>query len=137
MGMAVSRGKRGVVSDPNVVPLIDVLLVLIIIFMVITPQISTGLRAALPQPGSRNTPADQNPIVVQVMSGGRLFINEEPTDWNTLGERLAIIFKLRAVKVAFVRGSDDVPFAQIALAINIMQQAGIDHVAFMTQDAVH
>jgi biopolymer transport protein ExbD len=136
MGMAVGERKHGVVSDPNIVPLIDVLLVLIIIFMVITPQVSSGLRASLPQPAPPHAPADQSPIVVEVMSGGKLLINGEPADWTTLGDRLATIFKLRATKVAFIQGTDDIPFAQVALAIDIMRQAGIDHVALMMQAAV-
>jgi biopolymer transport protein ExbD len=113
-----------------------VLLVLIIIFMVVTPQISSGLRACLPQPAPPNAPADQNPIVVEVMSGGKLLINGEPADWTTLGDRLAKIFKLRTTKVAFIQGTDDIPFARVALAIDIMQQAGINHVALMMQAAV-
>jgi len=133
MGMSVGANRNGVVSDPNIVPLIDVLLVLIIIFMVITPQISMGLRASIPQAATNRTPEDPNAIVVQVTSGGKLLINEEPVDWDKLGDRLATIFKRRATKIAFVRGSDDVPFDQVARAVDIMHEVGIDHVGLMTQ----
>jgi len=136
MDTNITPGKNGPVSNPNVVPLIDVLLVLIIIFMVITPQISEGLSAFVPQPPQSVQPIDRGTIVVQVMPGGRLMINQDPTDWNLLGTRLADIFKHRAYKVAFVKGADEVPFADVARAIDIMRAAGIEHVGLITSAAL-
>lgn len=135
MGMPVAAGKTGVVSDPNVVPLIDVLLVLIIIFMVITPQVAAGLAAFIPEPAppsSTQQSPDPHTIVVRVMQGGKLMINQERTSWDTLGARLSFIFKQRASRVAFVRGAEEVPFADVARAINIMRVAGVDHVGLLT-----
>lgn len=133
MGMAAGGSKDGPVADPNVVPLIDVLLVLIIIFMVITPKLPTGLPTVVPQsalPRPQAEPPDT--IVVQVMQGGKVMINRDESDWNTLGSRLAEIFKNRAEKVAFVTGAEEVPFLQVARAIDIMRGAGIDHVGLIT-----
>ncbi len=135
MGMAVGGSKDGPVSDPNVVPLIDVLLVLIIIFMVITPQVPTGLPTLVPQappPQSKPEPPDTHTIVVEVMEGGKLMINHQQSDWNVLGARLSDIFKERADKVAFVEGAEEVPFAEVARAIDIMRRAGIVHVGLIT-----
>lgn len=134
MGMAVGESK-GVVSDPNIVPLIDVLLVLIIIFMVITPRVPTGLKTLVPQPPPPNQKQDvQNDktIVVQVLNGGKLMINQDETTWGQLGTRLSDIFKERADKVAFVKGDDNVDFEQVARAIDIMRGSGIDHVGLIT-----
>src|SRR5271170_3565751 len=105
MGMSVGDSKGGPVSEPNIVPLIDVLLVLIIIFMVITPRTPTGLDTLVPQPAPPNQkqlPDDNRTIVVQVMGGGKVMINQDETNWNSLGSRLFDIFKERADKVAFV-----------------------------------
>ena len=135
MGMAADGNKRGPVSDPNIVPLIDVLLVLIIIFMVITPTVPTGLPTLVPQPAAaqpRPEPPDPYAIVVQVMPGGKLMINQDQSDWDTLDARLSDIFKERAFKVAFVEGAEDVPFAEVARAIDIMRGAGIEHVGLVT-----
>ncbi len=135
MGMAVGERKNGTVSDPNIVPLIDVLLVLIIIFMVIAPKVPTGLPTLVPQPLppiSRAHAPDPRTIIVQVMPAGKLMINREPTNWDALGARLSDIFKERADKVAFVKGTEDVPFAQVARAIDIMRGAGIEHVGLIT-----
>ncbi len=132
MGMSAT-GNKAVVSEPNVVPLIDVLLVLIIIFMVITPKVPTGLPTLIPQPPPPTKPeqVEPNAIVVQVTHGEKLMINRDQSDWNTLGPRLSDIFKERADKVAFVKGDDDVSFAQVARAIDIMRGAGIDHVGLI------
>jgi biopolymer transport protein TolR len=135
MGMALDGSKGGPVSDPNIVPLIDVLLVLIIIFMVITPTVPTGLPTLVPQappPHSKPELPDPHTIVVQVMQGGKLMINQEQSDWNVLGTRLSYIFKQRADKVAFVEGAEEVPFAEVARAIDIMRGAGIEHVGLIT-----
>jgi len=135
MGMAVGTGK-GSMSEPNVVPLIDVLLVLIIIFMVITPTTPHGLEALVPQPAPPN--AKENPellaktIVVQVTAGGKVLINQDQTTWDQLGPRLEDIFKQRAEKVAFVKGDDAVEFAEVARAIDIMRGSGIDKVGLIT-----
>ncbi|HEY6466573.1 MAG TPA: biopolymer transporter ExbD [Candidatus Acidoferrales bacterium] len=135
MGMTTNGGKNGQFSDPNIVPLIDVLLVLIIIFMVITPKMPTGLPALIPHPSSQSAPDQPSDvIVVQVMQGGKLAINEEQTDWMNLGARVSDIFKMRADKLAFVKGDRDIPFAEIARAIDIIRGAGVTHVGLMTED---
>jgi len=135
MGMAVGGSKGGPVSEPNIVPLIDVLLVLIIIFMVITPRTPTGLQTLVPQPpppNQKQTEPDNRTIVVHVMTGGKVMINQDSSNWNDLGPRLFEIFKERADKIAFVKGDDDVEFAQVARAIDIMRGSGIDHVGLIT-----
>ncbi len=135
MGMSAGGSRGGPVSDPNIVPLIDVLLVLLIIFMVITPTVPVGLPTQVPEPPTpRSRPEAPDPyvIVVRVLQGGRLRINQDQSDWNTLGSRLSDIFKQRADKLAFVEGADDVSFAEVARAIDIMRGAGIEHVGLLT-----
>ncbi len=135
MGMAVG-GKKGVLADMNVVPLIDILLVLLIIFMVINPNKPKGLDALVPQPAPPNSkPNDvieQKLVVVQVLNDGKLKINQEDSSWETLEARLTDIFKTRAERVAFIKGDDNVPFENVARAIDIMHSANIDHVGLMT-----
>jgi biopolymer transport protein TolR len=133
MGMSVGDNK-GAMSEPNIVPLIDVLLVLIIIFMVITPRTPTGLSTIVPQPSppdaKQNTTSDT--IVVQVENDGKVMINQDQYTWDTLGPQLTKIFEIRADKIAFVKGDDNVDFAQMARAIDIMRGSGIDHVGLIT-----
>jgi len=134
MGMSVG-GNKGSMSEPNIVPLIDVLLVLIIIFMVITPRTPTGLDTLVPQPpppNQKQQPDDNRTIVVQVMQNGKIMINQDATTWDLLGPRLSDVFKQRADKVAFVKGDDNVEFGEVARAIDIMRGSGIDHVGLIT-----
>jgi biopolymer transport protein TolR len=135
MGMAVGSGK-GTMSEPNIVPLIDVLLVLIIIFMVITPTVSQGLDTIVPQPAPPNQKENQEmlnkTIVVVVGAGGDVMINQDKSSWDQLGPSLTKIFAQRAEKVAFVKGDDATEFADVARAISIMRASGIDHVGLIT-----
>ncbi|HTZ33341.1 MAG TPA: biopolymer transporter ExbD [Methylomirabilota bacterium] len=134
MGMEVGQAGSSMAS-PNIVPLIDILLVLIIIFMVITPLTPKGLDALVPQPSpnqQQNVELENKTVVVQVMMGGHLKINNEDTTWEALGPRMEQIFKDRAEKVAFVKGDNDVLFMEVAHAIDIMKGAGIDKVGLIT-----
>jgi biopolymer transport protein TolR len=135
MGMQVGDSKGGAMAEMNVVPLIDILLVLLIIFMVITPLTPKGLDALVPQPNpnqQQNQELENKTVVVQVLDGSKLKINNEDTTWEGLGPRLEQIFKERAEKIAFVKGDNDVLFMDVARAIDIMREAGIDKVGLIT-----
>ena len=134
MGMDVGS-STGAMSSPNVVPLIDILLVLIIIFMVITPLTPKGMDTLVPQPSpnqQQNQELENKTVVVQVLKGDKLKINNEDANWDTLGPRIEQVFKDRAEKVAFVKGDNDVLFMSVARAIDIMRGAGIDKVGLIT-----
>lgn len=136
MGVSVNTGG-GSLSEPNVVPFIDVLLVLIIIFMVITPLTPKGLETLIPQPAppdQQQSAADQRTVVVSIDRGENLLINAEPTNWLSLGTRLEDIFKTRAERVVFVKGAPELEFQSVAKAIDIAKGAGIDKVGLMTED---
>ena len=134
MGMDVGS-QTGSMSTPNVVPLIDILLVLIIIFMVITPLTPKGLDTLVPQPSpnqQQNVELENKTVVVQVFTSGKLKINQEDTTWDALGTRMEAIFKERAEKIAFVKGDNEVLFQDVARAIDIMRGAGIDKIGLIT-----
>jgi biopolymer transport protein TolR len=139
MSMAVGP-SGGQNANINVTPLIDVLLVLLIIFMVITPLTPKGLDALVPQPPPPNQPKNDTPdrtIVVQLIDKGSgenpgLKINGEDASWTNLQDRLTDIFKTRAEKVMFVKGDDNVPFANVANVIDIAHAAGVDKVGLIT-----
>ena len=138
MGMSVGENKGGAMSEMNVVPLIDILLVLLIIFMVITPLTPKGLDTLVPQPNpnqQQNQDLENKTVVVQILKDGassKVKINNEDSSWSGLGPRIEQIFKDRAEKIAFVKGDNDVLFADVAHAIDIMRGSGIDKVGLIT-----
>ncbi|MDP9051383.1 MAG: biopolymer transporter ExbD [Acidobacteriota bacterium] len=138
MGMGGGGGTGKAVSDINVTPLIDVLLVLLIIFMVIVPVTPKGLDALIPQPPKDKTKDVQNDrtIVVQVLANGKgepsYKINEDAFAKSQIEPKLAEIFATRQEKVMFVQGGADLDFGKIAEVIDMGHQAEVDNIGLIT-----
>ena len=130
MGIAVGNAKRGTFVEINIVPLIDVLLVLLVIFMII-PHQRTGLPAALPQEAVGPTVPQPEVVVVELIADGSLRINRQPVEWQELGERLRHVFASRESHIAFIRGDGSIEFQAVARVIDIMRAEDIS-VGLMT-----
>ena len=138
--MAMSMGGSGSnMSDINVTPMIDILLVLLIIFMVIVPVTPKGLDALVPQPPKTKQPENlkqDRTIVVQVLyrpgAPATYKINDTDVSKPQLLPQLQDIYANRAERVMFVRGDDDVNFQSVADVIDIGRSAGVDHIGIMT-----
>ena len=132
MGIAVGGSQRGTIVELNVVPLIDILLVLLVIFMII-PHKQTGLKAEIPQKAAAPSAAPEPElVVVEVLADGSLRINQQTVEWKALRDRLDEVFKVRANRTAFIRGDAAVEFQLIARVIDVMNAAGISSVGLLT-----
>ncbi len=132
--MAMTTGSSK--GDINITPLIDVLLVLLIIFMVITPTKQIGLNAHIPQPSSANGNHESDrTIVVSIDSRLKMTINSEPVELDQLEKRLSDIFKIRADKTMFVRADREIDFSHVARAIDIAKGVGIGRIGLLSESS--
>lgn len=136
--MSMSSGSKGQTSDMNVTPLIDVLLVLLIIFMVVTPVPPRGLSTMVPQPPKGDDPIQgERTVVVQILDRGpgqepTVKINQEDATWDSLQGRLTGVYKMRAEKVMFVKADDNIAFESVAKTIDIGHASGVDKIGLIT-----
>lgn len=131
MGMAVGPAA-GTRAEINITPMIDVILVLIIIFMLITPLQPEGLPALVPQPATTDTqPRESHEIVITVRAGGVVLLNRETLDLAALKTRLAHLYAAHISQAIFVRGEGDLQFHDVAAVIDLARGAGVYRVALM------
>ena len=138
MGMGGGGGTDKAVSDINVTPLIDVLLVLLIIFMVIVPVTPKGLETLIPQP-PKNPQQDQTndrTIVVSIQANGKgepsYLINQDVFAKSQIEPKLAEIFATRQEKVMFVKGDASLDFVKVAEVIDMGHEADVDNIGLIT-----
>lgn len=123
--MSMSLGGSHAKSDINITPLVDVLLVLIIIFMVITPIIQKGFDAQVPEKAEAKPGAPSpNVIVLQVTEGGDLFINRSGVSLADLGDRLGAIYATRPDKILFVDAEDKADYETVVKCLDIARSQG-------------
>jgi biopolymer transport protein TolR len=135
MGM-MAGGKRAILCEANVVPLIDILLVLLVIFMII-PHKQLGLDATLPQQQQAD-PVNPEPlpetVIVQVASDGAVRINGSEVKLDELRGRLERILALRAHRVAFLQGDRSLEFQAVAQVLDLMHEAGVSPVGLLSSE---
>jgi biopolymer transport protein TolR len=135
------RGKR-LMGEINVVPYIDVMLVLLIIFMITAPLLTEGVKVELPKAGARPIPPemmkDTKPIILTINDRGQLFLNynkpeDEPIDAAKVEAEAAAVLRRAPQTVVLVKGDYRVAYGEVVGAMTILQRAGADKVGFITE----
>jgi biopolymer transport protein TolR len=135
MAMKLGGGKKGSMSDINITPYIDILLVLLIIFMVITPVRQMDLDVKVPQTSQEESAApDPNVIVVSIGESNQIAINQEETSIVNLGEKLQEIYSKRSNKNMFISASAKLPYGDVVRVIDIAKGAGVGDIGLLTEE---
>lgn len=138
--MNARRGKR-LVAEMNVVPYIDVMLVLLIIFMITAPMLTQGIKVELPKAGAEPLPEEMmrehQPLILSVDSAGKYYLNigadeETPIDENTVVERVSTVLRRAAQTPVLVKADQNVPYGRVVTGMVLLQEAGAEKVGFIT-----
>lgn len=135
MSMSNGNASGSLSADPNVTPMIDVLMVLLIIFMVIVPSSRKALDVQVPDPNPQTTNApNSESIVLSVNKGGEFLINKEAVSRDNLGPRLKQIFDPRPDKVIFVKGARDATYQDVIAAMDVARGSGVKVIGFTPKE---
>lgn len=136
MGMSVGGNSSGMTSEPNVVPMIDIMLVLLIIFMIMQPMMRKAVDLQLPDPTPSVVTANQasDQIVLEILPDGSFAVNKEPLTKERLAERLSEIYSPRPDKIIFVKGDPAVKYQDVIFAMDVARGAGVKVIGIPPKD---
>ena len=128
-----SQRDATTISQINVTPLVDVMLVLLVIFMVTAPIIQQGVQVNLPQAKAGAIPGTEELLVVTIAKNGKVYLNDNPMTLPELGIKLRAIRKLQADKQVYLRADQDVRYGLVMKAVAEIKQAGIERLGMVTR----
>ncbi len=133
-----SRGNsdRGTMSQINVTPLVDVMLVLLVIFMVTAPMMQQGVQVNLPKAETKALPAPEESVVVSIERSGKVFINATEIPASDLRTKLRDMFSARTKKEVFLKADTDVPYGEVVKTMAEIKGAGIERLGMVTEPAL-
>jgi biopolymer transport protein TolR len=132
MGMAPSGNSRMIMSEINVTPLVDVMLVLLIIFMVTAPMMQQGLEVDLPETKSSGISTTEEPFQLTIKRNGNILAGDTVIPMNQLAKKLKAIFETRKNKQIYIKADKKVPYGTVAEAMAEVRDAGIFNIGLVT-----
>jgi biopolymer transport protein TolR len=131
--MSFGRNNKRFMSDINVTPLVDVMLVLLIIFMVAAPMMTQGVDVNLPKTTAKNIKSQDEPLMVTVNKKGEVFLENHAVPLDSLELKIQKIFQHRREKEILLRADKDVPYGFVIDVIARVKKAGIDKLGMVTE----
>jgi biopolymer transport protein TolR len=134
----IVTGKRRLMSEINVVPYIDVMLVLLIIFMITAPLLTQGINVELPKVSAQPVAADSNePLVLSVDKEGKFYLNigdnnESPVDDAAILERVSAVIRRNPQIQVLVKADQAVPYGRVVIGASLLTQSGAQKIGFLT-----
>jgi len=126
------RGRRSALSEINVTPLVDVMLVLLIIFMISAPLLTVGVPVELPKTEAGAMDEQTEPLTITVKQDGAIFVQETPTPYGALGERMRALSGQGFDKPIFVRADGKAPYAAVAQVMGVLSSSGFTKIGLIT-----
>jgi len=134
--MQANGNFKKMVSDINVTPLVDVMLVLLIIFMVTAPMMTQGIDVKLPESSAPAIPSDDERLVVTITQDRKIYINDNLVESGELESKLAAITRNRLDrKGVFLRADEKIPYGYVMEVMGLIRGAGIDQIGMVTEPA--
>jgi biopolymer transport protein TolR len=133
MNVADGRGPRRQLSEINVTPFVDVMLVLLIIFMVTAPLMQQGIDVELPKTQSQGLRSENQPLVVTVKREGQVFVQNAEVPLDQLGAKLKAIFDTREDRLVYLRADAKVAYGTVARTLAILRGAGAESIGMVTE----
>ena len=130
--MALGTNTDRLMSEINVTPFVDVMLVLLIIFMVTAPMMMQGVDVELPQTTSESLETDQKPLILSIDKHGQIFISDQQMGIEQLGEKLTHILKNRKDRSLVLRGDKNIPYGTVMRVMAAAKQAGVEGIGMVT-----
>jgi biopolymer transport protein TolR len=128
-----TNGENRLVSEINVTPLVDVILVLLIIFMVTAPMLQMGMDINLPQVKAKTIDVSEEKIILNINGNRDIFINNYKTTLPELGVKLESIFKSRIEREVYMRADKNVPYGYVVQVMAEVRKAGVDKLGMITE----
>jgi len=129
----MTNSRKTFMSDINVVPLVDVMLVLLIIFMVTAPMMMVGVEVNLPQTKAQSIKTQEDPLVLTVNKKGEIFLEEHAMKLEELGTKIETIFKYRRDKEVVLRADKDIPYGFVIKVMAEVKRAGVTKLGMVTE----
>ncbi|HOJ44006.1 MAG TPA: biopolymer transporter ExbD [Syntrophorhabdaceae bacterium] len=131
--MKTQKGTKAPLSEINIIPLVDIMLVLLIIFMITAPMMQHGMNIDVPKLTTKPLPAKEEPQILSITKDQRLILNEKRIDVKDLKEAIQFLFSNKRHKEIFLKADKDVPYGFVVMCMGLIREAGIEKINIVTR----